>query len=100
MPLAKVKRWAQVTLPVSFRKKFHVVEGDYVKFEEVKEGLLVKPVQVIERQQALNDLVAIVDRPKWRNSEDAKEDPRKQEEWIAKQVKASRRHKVPKRHAS
>ena len=34
------------------RKKFHLSEGDYLQVEEVKQGILLKPVAVIEKKLA------------------------------------------------
>jgi len=49
MPLRKVRKFYQVTLPASLSKKFGIAEGDYVVMEETAEGILVKPVTVTTR---------------------------------------------------
>ncbi len=52
MPLRKVRKFYQVTLPASLSKKFGIAEGDYVVMEETAEGILVKPVTVTTRVPA------------------------------------------------
>lgn len=58
MSLVKVKRFAQVTLPPELRKRFHLAEGDYLEAEGVEQGILLKPVTVVERTQAWQQLFA------------------------------------------
>jgi AbrB family looped-hinge helix DNA binding protein len=52
MPLRKVRRFYQVSLPAKLSKKFGIAEGDYVEMEPVAEGILVKPVTVTQRVTA------------------------------------------------
>jgi AbrB family looped-hinge helix DNA binding protein len=52
MPLRKVRRFYQVSLPAKLSKKFGIAEGDYVEMEAVAEGILVKPVTVTKRVPA------------------------------------------------
>jgi AbrB family looped-hinge helix DNA binding protein len=49
MPLRKVRKFYQVSLPARLSKKFGIAEGDYVEMEEAEGGILVKPVTVTER---------------------------------------------------
>ena len=51
MDLIKVKRHYQLTLPAELRKKFKITEGDYVRVEDKHEGILIKPVKVIDPDQ-------------------------------------------------
>ena len=51
MDLIKVKRHYQLTLPADLRKKFKIAEGDYMRVEEKGEGILIKPVKVIDPDQ-------------------------------------------------
>ena len=50
--ISKVQRNFQITIPAEIRKRvdFHV--GDIIDFEVRDEGLLVKPMEVIDRNQA------------------------------------------------
>lgn len=52
-PLRKVRKFYQVSLPTKLSRKFGIAEGDYVEMEEVKSGILVKPVSVAARVSAV-----------------------------------------------
>jgi len=97
MTLLKILRSGQVTLPVELRKQFNLVEDEYLQAEATKDGILLKPVTVVERQKAGKALVQLLDRVHARqpaSSVSADE----QEELIAKEVKAARKDKQ-RRHA-
>ena len=51
MELVKVKHRGQVTIPHSLRKKLNISEGDYIKLDEVENGLVLRPVKVIDSDQ-------------------------------------------------
>ncbi|MFW6139354.1 MAG: AbrB/MazE/SpoVT family DNA-binding domain-containing protein [Spirochaetota bacterium] len=50
--IAKVQRNYQITLPASIRKKINIKEGDLINFEIKDNGILIKPVETIDRNQA------------------------------------------------
>jgi antitoxin MazE len=52
MPLVKVKKHSQITIPTSIRRKFRIVEGDYLEIEDHGDGLILKPVKVVHPDQA------------------------------------------------
>jgi AbrB family looped-hinge helix DNA binding protein len=52
MPLRKVRKFYQVSLPAHLSRKLGIAEGDYVEMVETPEGILVKPVVVTERVAA------------------------------------------------
>jgi AbrB family looped-hinge helix DNA binding protein len=52
MALVRVRRLAQLTLPAEMRRALNVQEGDYLEAEIVKDGVLLKPVAVVERERA------------------------------------------------
>jgi len=92
MALLKVRQFSQITLPAKIRKKFHLSEGDYLQVEEVKQGILLKPVAVIEKKLAWEKVFKTKERVK------EKRRPRKlsikaKEEEIARMVKESRKKK-------
>jgi AbrB family looped-hinge helix DNA binding protein len=58
MALVKVKRWAQITLPADVRRAYDLAEGDYLEVEAVENGILLKPVSVVERKRAWRELHA------------------------------------------
>ena len=56
MSLLKLRKFAQVTLPADLRKKFNLAEGDFLEAEAVEKGILLKPVTVVEREKAWNQV--------------------------------------------
>jgi AbrB family looped-hinge helix DNA binding protein len=52
MPLRKVRKFYQVSLPAHLSRKLEIAEGDYVEMVETPGGILVKPVVVAERVAA------------------------------------------------
>lgn len=61
MALLRVKQKAQITLPAALRKQFNLQEGDYLEAEAVDNGILLKPVSIINRKQARQELRAVID---------------------------------------
>ena len=96
MPLVRVKRFAQVTLPPDLRKRFNLAEGDYLEAEAVAEGILLKPVTVVEREKAWKKVFAAMRSVK-DTKPNPKQSPREQEEEIAQEVKAFRREHAARR---
>jgi len=43
-----VTRKGQVTIPIEFRKKYGIEEGDIVLMEDVKDGIFLKPIPRFE----------------------------------------------------
>jgi AbrB family looped-hinge helix DNA binding protein len=50
--VAKVQRNFQVTLPASVRKKIRLKVGDLVRIEATEDGILLRPVEMVDRAQA------------------------------------------------
>ena len=50
--LSKIQRHFQITIPAEIRKRLNLKEGDLVDFELSKEGILIKPQEIIDRSQA------------------------------------------------
>ena len=65
MALVRMLRGGQVTLPAEARKALKLKEGDYLDLELTERGVLLKPVAVVDRAEAWDDLGAILDRVKW-----------------------------------
>jgi AbrB family looped-hinge helix DNA binding protein len=93
MPLLKLRRFFQLTLPAEIRKQLNLVEGDYLEAEVVDEGILLKPVSVVERQKAGKALVKLLAKVR-AQQRPSKRSPQEQEEEIADSIKDLR-----KRHA-
>ena len=90
MALIRVRRLAQLTLPAEVRRALNVQEGDYLEAEIVKEGVLLKPVAVVERKRAWQRIQKAAGRVR-RNEPLAVENNEAEEEAIAADVKAMRK---------
>ena len=49
MPLVKVKRHCQITLPATMRKKFKIDEGDYLEIDDKGGTIVLKPVRLVHQ---------------------------------------------------
>jgi AbrB family looped-hinge helix DNA binding protein len=90
MALVRLKKAAQITLPVELRKRFNLEEGDYLEVEAVEDGILLKPVSVIERQKGWERVREVLDRVHTKLPPSDKT-PREQEEEITRTIKELRR---------
>jgi AbrB family looped-hinge helix DNA binding protein len=90
MALVRVKRAGQVTLPADLRKQFHLEEGDYLEAEAVENGILFRPVSVVERQKAWEQVREVLDRVHAKLPRSDKS-PQEQEEEITRIIKELRR---------
>jgi AbrB family looped-hinge helix DNA binding protein len=90
MTLVRLLRGGQVTLPAKVREELKLAHGDYLEAEVVEDGILLKPVSDVERQQALEQMLAAKARVR-PASEQAKKSPEEQEREIFEEVKAMRR---------
>ena len=64
MTLVKLRRAAQITLPLKIRQAARIKEGDYLEAEVTEAGILLRPVSVGRRvptpeQEA--EILAVVD---------------------------------------
>ena len=50
--ILKVQKNKNVTLPTWLMQHFHVTVGDYIRIEETKEGVFLKPAKLIDPSQA------------------------------------------------
>jgi AbrB family looped-hinge helix DNA binding protein len=89
MVLVRLKKAAQITLPLELRKRFNLEEGDYLEAEAVEEGILLKPVSVVERQKGWERGREVLDRVHAKLPPSDKT-PREQEEDITHIIKELR----------
>ena len=61
MPLIKVIRHGQITLPAFFRKELALKEGDYLEAELKQDMIILRPKVVLDRTEALAALHRIMD---------------------------------------
>lgn len=52
MPLIKVKKNYQITIPTGLRKILKIAEGDYLEVEKQDNELILKPVKMVHPDQA------------------------------------------------
>jgi antitoxin MazE len=52
MSLVKVKRHSQITIPNDIRKKLKIAEGDYLEVEEHNNKFVLKPVRMVDQDEA------------------------------------------------
>ena len=50
--ILKVQKNKNITLPMWVMNRFHVEVGDFVRVEETKHGILLKPAKLIDPSQA------------------------------------------------
>lgn len=96
MALLKLRRAAQLTLPAELRRQFNLEEGDYLEAEAVKEGILLRPVSIIEREHARKRLLEVMDRVHAKMPPSTT-DPREEEEEIAREIKQHRQEHAHRR---
>src|ERR687887_2774470 len=89
MALVRLKKAAQITLPAELRKRFNLEEGDYLEAEAVEDGILLKPVSVIERQKAWENVREVLDRVHAKLPHSDKS-PQEQEEELTRIIKELR----------
>jgi len=61
MRLVKVIRHGQITLPAEFRKALNLKEGSYLQAELEGDRIILKPVLLIEKRQAIQKLLGLLD---------------------------------------
>jgi len=91
MALLKILRSAQITLPVELRRQFNLAEGDYLEAQAVKDGILLKPVAIVEREKARKQLLKVMARVHAQQPSSTKS-PKEDEENIAREIKVFRKH--------
>ncbi len=91
MALLKVRRFSQITLPSKIRRKFKLSEGDYLEVEEVKQGILLKPVSVVEKELAWEKVFKAMGEVKEKKT--SRKSLKTKEQEIARLVKESRKKK-------
>ncbi len=64
MPVVRVKRKYQVTIPVEIRKRLGLAEGDYLEITEQENQIVLRPKAVVDKpdQEALKQLQAVLER--------------------------------------
>jgi len=61
MPLVKIIRHGQITLPAKFRQKLKLEEGDYLEAELEGDRIVLKPQVILDREEAIEKLHHLMD---------------------------------------
>jgi AbrB family looped-hinge helix DNA binding protein len=93
MSLVRIRRLAQLTLPADVRRALNVAEGDYLEAKIVKDGVLLKPVAVVERKRAWRRIRQAAAQVR-RRKPIPLDDNQTEEESIAADVKALRKKRA------
>lgn len=62
MPLIKVQRKFQITIPSSVRKSIPINEGDLIEATARKDGILLKPQTIVDRKATVEKLKQVLAR--------------------------------------
>jgi AbrB family looped-hinge helix DNA binding protein len=98
MALVKIKDRAQITLPPEVRQALNVGVGDYLEAEIVEGGVLLKPVAVIERTKAWDELFKVLERVRYRGGE-PRPSAEEEERMVADLIRAYRNERRAAKHA-
>ena len=60
MPLVKVIRHGQITLPADFREELDIKEGDYLEADMEGKTIVLRPKVVMDREDAIKALHKIM----------------------------------------
>lgn len=92
MPLIKVIRHGQITLPAEFRNALELREGDYLEAELEKGKIVLKPAVVMNRAEATRRLQALLDKIHARNESIPEEQVEREVAEAIKEVRREKRH--------
>lgn len=62
LEIKKITRGFQITLPKSFREKYHLGIGDLIEFIENEKHLIVKPVKTSSKENAAKQLLSFLNK--------------------------------------
>jgi len=74
MPLVKIIRHGQITLPAKFRKALGLREGDYLEVEMERDRIILKPKVILDREEAIKKLHELMDKVQARNTDFSEEE--------------------------
>ncbi len=64
LELRKVSRGYQVTLPRTYRDKFHLEIGDMLEFVERDDELIIRPLKTVKKENTAKRLIEFLKRSK------------------------------------
>lgn len=90
MPLIKMIRHGQVTLPAKFRDALQLKEGDYLEAVMQGNGIMLKPAVILDRNQAIKGLHQLMAEVQARNEGYTQEEVERD---VAQAIRAVRKRK-------
>ena len=96
LPLVKVKEKFQITLPVEIREQLRLGVGDLLEATIQGQTIVLKPKDVVDRAQTRQQLIEVMDRVHAKLPPST-QDPREEEEEIAREIKAYRKEHAQRR---
>ena len=97
MPLVRVKEKFQVTIPTELREALHLAVGDILEAMVEDETIVLKPKAVIDRREAWNGVIEVMERVHAKQRPSAK-DPKEEEEEITREIKDYRKQHGRRTH--
>jgi AbrB family looped-hinge helix DNA binding protein len=92
----KVKDKFQITLPAEIREQLRLAVGDLLEATIQGQTIVLKPKDVLDRAQARQHLIEVMDRVHAKMPPSA-QDPKEEEEEIAREIKAYRQEHAQRR---
>lgn len=92
MPLVKLIRHGQITLPAEFRRALDLKEGDYLEVEIEGDRIILKPKVVLDRTEAIERLHRLMDKVQARNEDFSEEEVERDVQEAIRAVRDRRRH--------
>jgi AbrB family looped-hinge helix DNA binding protein len=96
MARVRLLRGGRVTLPAKMRQQLRLEEGDCFEALMVEDGVLLKPAAVVDREKALEQMLAAKARVQ-PTPEQAGKSPEEQEREVFEEVRAMRREHAQSR---
>jgi AbrB family looped-hinge helix DNA binding protein len=60
MPLIKVIRNGQITIPKEMRFAYGIADGDFVEIQATPSGMLIKPKEIVDKKMPVKDFKKLV----------------------------------------
>jgi AbrB family looped-hinge helix DNA binding protein len=99
LPLVKVKEKFQVTIPTELRKTLHLAVGDLLEATIEHDTIVLKPKAIVDRTEAWNGVLEVMERVHAKQRPST-QDPKEEEEEIAREIKEYRKQHARRAHSS
>jgi AbrB family looped-hinge helix DNA binding protein len=92
MPLVKVIRHGQITLPADFREELDIKEGDYIEAELEGKVIVLRPKVLLDREDAVKALHRIMSDVQSRTEDISPEEIELEVAEAIREVRKQKRH--------